>query len=336
MNTSTESFVFPQTNTNNSAHTQKASSPALSYEAPAQSEAPAPANNPEAGPVTRFLSKANLVLEGGAMRAQFTAGVLDFFLEQGLQFNTVMGTSAGALCGYNYVAGQIGRTCLVNTQFCSDPRYLSMKSFMRTGNAYGREFVFHDIADELIPFDYAAFDASPSTMVAVCSDLELGEADYHVCKDAHEGMPYVIASSSMPLISQIVEVDGKKLLDGGTCDSVPIEYSLRTQAEKHVVVLTQPPSYQKKPNKLMPLMRQQYSHYPYYLERCEYRHFEYNRCYRRLARMHAAGEAFVIQPQQPIEVGSMEHDSGKLMHLYEQGYEQALLNWPALKTYLEL
>ncbi|WP_165046086.1 patatin family protein [Adlercreutzia sp. ZJ138] len=295
-----------------------------------------PENIPSAARCDLFLTNTNIVLEGGAMRGQFTAGVLDFLMERGVAFNRVVGTSAGALNGYNYLSGQIGRTCLVNTAFCDDPRYLSLRSFVKTGNAFGREFSFQEIPDRLVPFDYDAFNTSPMTLTVVSSDLELGEADYHECVDGRGCLPYLIASSSMPLVSKIIEVDGKKLLDGGTCDSVPINYSVSTGAAKHVVVLTQAPGYEKKPNKLMPLMRQQYADYPYYLERCEYRHYEYNRTYRAIERMHAAGEAFVIRPQVPVSISSMEKDADKLLDLYEQGYEQAALNWPALKTYLEI
>ena len=204
----------------------------------------------------------NLVLEGGAMRGQFTAGVLDFFMDQKLFCERVIGVSAGALCGYNYVAGEDGRTCYLNTKYCDDWRYLSMKSFVRTGNACGREFAFDEIPNRLEPFDYAGFDQSPMQLIAVSSDLVTGEADYHPFADSLADLPYLIASSSMPLVSQIVDVDGKLLLDGGTCDSVPIVYSMRTGARKHIVVLTQAADYVKGPNKLMAILRQRYGLYP--------------------------------------------------------------------------
>lgn len=136
-------------------------------------------------------------------------------------------------------------------------------------------------------------------------------------------------------MSQIVEIDGKKLLDGGTCDSVALNYSQLLGQEKQIVVLTQAPGYVKKPNKLMPLLNQMYSDYPYFLERLQYRHYEYNHLYRRLARMHAAGEIFVIQPQKPVTISSMEKDQDKLLDLYEQGYEQAAQNWDKLQEYLK-
>ncbi len=278
---------------------------------------------------------ANLVLEGGAMRGQFTAGVLDFFMDNKVFCEHTIGVSAGALCGYMYVAGDIGRTCYLNTKYCDDWRYISMQSFLRTGNAYGREFAFDEIPNKLDPFNYEAFNQSPMRLTVVSSDLVTGEADYHEVKDALEDLLYVVASSSLPLLSQTVNVDGKELLDGGVCDSVPILYSLLTGAKKHIVVLTQDAEYKKGPERLMALVRQRYGNYPHFVERSQHRPFEYNRTYRNLARMHDKGEVFVIRPAKPVTVGAMEKDAAKLMDLYEQGYMQAALQWPALKQYLE-
>ena len=252
---------------------------------------------------------ANLVLEGGAMRGQFTAGVLDFFMDKKLFCERVIGVSAGALCGYNYVAGEDGRTCYLNTKYCTDWRYLSMQSFVRTGNACGREFAFDEIPNRLEPFNYAAFDESPMRLVTVASNLVTGEADYHEFADSLADLPYLIASSSMPLVSRTVEVDGKLLLDGGTCDSVPLTYSLLTGARKHIVVLTQAADYVKGPNKLMALLRQRYHDYPYYLERLHLRHYEYNRLYRALPRLHDEGRIFRPPPARARD--RVQHGEGR-------------------------
>lgn len=284
----------------------------------------------EGAPVTH----ANLVLEGGAMRGQFTAGVLDFFMDQKLFCERVIGVSAGALCGGNYVAGAAGRSSFINVKYCTDNRYLSMQSFVRTGNAYGRDFAFHEIPDVLDPFDKHAFNTSPMTLEVVSTNLETGEADYHEMRDYDADLNYLIASSSMPLVSKTIEADGKLLLDGGTADSVPLMHSLLTGAKKHIVVLTQASDYVKKPNKLMALLRQRYADYPYYLDRLAYRHYEYNRLYRWIAREEAAGRVFVIRPQKPVTVASMEHNADKLLDLYEQGLACAAEAWPALQEYL--
>lgn len=276
----------------------------------------------------------DLVLEGGAMRGQFTAGVLDAFMDRKLFCERVIGVSAGALCGYNYVAGDAGRSCYLNVKYAGDWRYLSMKSFVRTGNACGRDFAFNVIPNQLEPFDYDAFNGSPLRLVAVSSDLDSGEADYHEFHDALDDVPYLIASSSMPLVSQIVEVDGKRLLDGGTCDSVPVLYSLLTGPAKRIVVLTQDSGYVKGPNKLMALLRQRYGDFLFYLDRLQHRHYEYNRLYRALPCLHDEGLIFLIRPPEPVTVASMEKDPAKLMALYEQGYAEALRVWPALERYL--
>lgn len=280
------------------------------------------------------LTNANLVLEGGAMRGQFTAGVLDFFMEQKLICKRVIGTSAGALCGYNYVAGEIGRTCILNTTFCTDPRYLSLQSYVRTGNAMGRNFSFNEIPNELFPFNYDHFNNSPIKLISVASNLVTGEADYHQFEDAEADLDYLIASASMPLVSQIVEVDGKLLLDGGTCDSVPLGYSLMTDTPKHIVVLTQDANYVKGSNKLMALMMQRYHRYPYYIERLQNRHIDYNRVYRALPRLHEQGSIFLIRPPEPVTVSAMEKDPEKLFALWEQGYQTAAHQWEELQAYL--
>ncbi|MCI8469211.1 MAG: patatin family protein [Eggerthellaceae bacterium] len=280
------------------------------------------------------VTRANLVLEGGAMRGLFTAGVLDYFMDHGLFCERVIGVSAGALMGYNYVAGQAGRSCYINLKYCTDWRYLSLKSFVRTGNAFGREMSFDAIPNVLDPFPYDAFDASPMELVTVASNLATGEADYHRFTDARADVPYLIASSAMPMVSEPVDVDGKLLLDGGTCDSIPIAYSMLTGADKHIVVCTQDASYVKGPNKLMPVLDRRYADYPHFVERLANRHVDYNRESRGVDRLHEEGRAFVIRPDRPVEVASMERDQAKLLDLYEEGVAVAARSWPDLMAYL--
>lgn len=280
----------------------------------------------------------SLVLEGGAMRGQFTAGVLDFFMDHDLWCKHVIGTSAGALNGYNYVAGEAGRTCFLNMKYCADPRYLSMANFVRTGNALGKEFVFSEIPETLEPFNFDAFATSPLALTTVASNVETGEADYHTARDMRNliDVEYLRASASMPLVSRIVEVDGKKLLDGGPCDSVALLYAMmHTNAEKHIVVLTQDETYVKGPNKTMPLAKRLYADFPYFVERLEYRHVEYNRLYRWLAQLHNEGKIFVLRPQRPVTISNMEKDPEKLFELYQEGLEVAAAQWEALTAYLE-
>jgi predicted patatin/cPLA2 family phospholipase len=280
--------------------------------------------------------EANLVLEGGAMRGAFTAGVLDYLLDEGVTPRCAIGVSAGALVGYNYVAGARGRSCYLNTKYCTDWRYFSMRSFMLTGNAFNVRFVFDRIPNKLESFDYDGFRHSPLRLTAVCSNLQTGEADYTVVTDPVAHLPYVRASASMPMVSKIVTIDNKLLLDGGAADSVPLTYSQLTGANRHVVVLTQHDGFEKKPNRLMPLIQRRYAKYPHYVERLKYRHVDYNRAYRQAKRMAEAGEIFLLRPPMPVDVASMEHDPAKIRALYEVGYEQTRQNFSALTSYLGL
>ncbi|MCW4013313.1 MAG: patatin family protein, partial [Candidatus Bathyarchaeota archaeon] len=263
-------------------------------------------------------------------------GVLDCLMDSGLLPKTAIGVSAGALNGFNYVAGARGRTCYLNTKYSSDWRYLSLRSYAVTGNALNTQMTFDEIPNKLEPFDYRAFTKSPLRLISVASDLDLGEADYKHLTEVGTQLAYLRASAAIPLLSQIVEVDGKRLLDGGTCDSVPIDYSCATGTTKHLVVLTQDAEYVKDPEKILPLYRHTYSDYPFYLDRLEYRHIDYNRCYRKLARMHSAGEAFVIRPPVPVSIASMERDPKKLYELWLLGYKEMQKNFKRLQTYLEL
>ncbi len=236
--------------------------------------------------------------------------------------------SAGALCGYNYVAGEDGRRVLsLNTKYCDDWRYLSMKSFVRTGNACGREFAFDEIPNRLEPF---GLRIEPGTAHA---------ADRRFQRPRHRrgGLPPLaarwptcpacIASSSMPLVSQIVSaIDGKLLLDSSACDSVPSMYSMLTGARQRIVVLAQAADYVKGPNKLMAILRQRYGLYPHYLERLQHRHYEYNRTYRALPPGPAIPESCSSSGLPDQFVGSVEH-ADELLAL-SQGYAKRTVAGP--------
>lgn len=277
-----------------------------------------------------------LVLEGGSMRGLFTAGVTDFFLDKGLCADLVVGTSAGALAGVNYVAGATGRTAYLNCKYCTNWHWLSMSNYVATGNVVG-SMMFDQIGNSIEPFSFDALRKSPMQFVSVSSDLEKGDADYHCWKtyDKHEET-YLKASSAMPFVSKLVHVDGKTLLDGGICDSVPYIFAQLAGYKKIVIVLTREDGYVKKPYRLMGLAHSRYRDYPLFIERMEHRYFEYNLAYRRIKRKAEAGEIFVIRPTEPVTVKTLENDPYKLFDLYKKGYRQAALNWNGLVDYLGL
>lgn len=279
-----------------------------------------------------------LVLEGGGFRGIFTSGVLDVFMERGLAgFSSVWGVSAGALNAVNYLAGQVGRTCRINLAFRDDRRYMSPYQLAKTGNIMSTTFLYNDVQNELDPFDYDAFARNPSRMYAVLSDVVFGRPEYVRITDLRTQTDYVRASASLPVLSRMVELDGRLFLDGGTTDSVPLERALREpDSERAVVVLTRERGYKKTSSSLLPLARQMYDDYPYYLQALERRPQMYDAQRAYIWAQEEAGRAFVICPEGPVSVANMEHDGAKLLDLYMQGRRAAQKQWARLEAFLGL
>lgn len=276
----------------------------------------------------------NLVLEGGGYRGQFTAGVLDLFMDEGVLPSTVIGVSAGALAGANFTAGMRGRTNFLNTNYCDYWRYFSMRSLVLKRDVFDVKFTFGKMLHETDPFDFESFATSPISLITVASDLKTGQASYHKMNDLKAEMNYLIASASMPVVSRVRQIHGEKLLDGGVIDSVPLEYSLILGAKKQVVVLTQDASYVKSPNKSMGFARILYRKYPLFLKAMLDRHLRYNETYSLVNKLQKTGEIFVIRPPSPVTISTMEKDKRRLYALYLSGYGEAKRLLPALKAYL--
>ena len=264
--------------------------------------------------------KTGLVLEGGAMRGLFTAGVMDVLMEHGIQFDGAIGVSAGAAFGCNYKSGQIGRVLRYNVRFCDDPRYSGMHSLMQTGDLFSTDFCYGEVPLKLDIFDFDAYERNPMEFYVVCTDVETGKPVYHKYTGrADHGFDWIRASASMPLVSNLVEIDGQKLLDGGIADSIPLSYFQRIGYDRNVVVLTQPLGYEKQPNRLLPLIRRRYRAYPKLAQAMEQRHLRYNETLRYIAAEEAAGRILVIRPQAKLPVGRIEKDPRKLTEAYELG-----------------
>ena len=266
-----------------------------------------------------------LVLEGGGYRGVFTSGVLDVLMERGVfDFTAVWGVSAGALIGTSYVSRQLGRSIRINLAYRDDKRYMSAYQLARTGNIMSTTFLYDDVQNELDPFDYDTFNASPTRMYAVVSDLVFGRAEYVHVDRLPEKTAYLRASASLPVVSRPVELDGRLYLDGGTTDSVPLARALEEpDARRALVVLTRERGYVKKPMALLPAARRMYADYPYYLAAIADRHERYNAQRAFIWGAERAGAAFVIAPSKPVEVGNVEHDGARLLDLYMQGRHAA-------------
>ena len=268
--------------------------------------------------------KVALVLEGGSFRGQFTAGVIDVFLEHGIEVAACYGVSAGTLNGMGYKSRQIGRANRVNLAFCNDSRYIGAKSLASTGSLVGYDFMLNDVQDRLDPFDNDAYLANPMPLYATVTDIVFGTAGYLEVENATLDIDIVRASTSLPLVTKPVEVDGHLYLDGGVADSVPVEHVLEDAGfDRAVVVLTQDRGYVKEPYELLPAARKVYAGYPYLIDALATRHERYNEQRERIWAYEREGRALVLAPGKPVEVGHVEHDAAKLLDLYIQGRQEA-------------
>ena len=280
--------------------------------------------------------KRGLILEGGAMRGLFTAGVMDVLMEAGVVFDGAVGVSAGACFGCNYKSGQVGRVLRYNTRFCADKRYGGLGVLLKTGNIFSTEFCYGEVPLVHDPFDFAAYEANPMEFFVVCTDVESGQAVYHKYESyADHGFDWIRASASMPLVSRMVEIEGRKYLDGGIADSIPLPFFESIGYDRNVLVLTRPRDYRKEPNSLLWLMKLRYRKYPKLLERIARRHEEYNAALEEIARRETAGEILVLRPETELPVSRVEKDPEKLRLAYEMGRQEAENRLNAIQEFLK-
>lgn len=279
--------------------------------------------------------KIGLVLEGGAMRGMYTCGIMDVMMEAGIMPDGIVGVSAGAAFGCNYKSGQKGRALRYNLRFAGDRRYAGLWSLLTTGDYYNAKFAYHVVPTQYDIFDAEAFAASPIEFTVVCTDVVTGEPVYHQCNEAdYDCLEWIRASSSLPLVARVVNIAGKKLLDGGISDSIPLKYFQNRGYDRNVVVLTRPEGYVKQPTSITPLVRLVYRRYPCLVKAVAQRHEMYNEQLKYVAQEEAAGRAFVFRPNPPLEIGHVCSDLDTLQRTYDQGRQHALSRLDALRQYL--
>lgn len=278
---------------------------------------------------------AGLVLEGGGMRGLYTAGILDFFLEKGVQFSSVYGVSAGACHMASYMSNQRGRAYRVGVNYLKDKDYCSFSSLIRTGDMFGVDMCYHRIPEELDPFDYEAFDKYPGKGYAVATDVMSGKAEYMELKDLKNNIDIIRASASLPLVSRNVRIAGREYLDGGLSDSIPIVKSIKDGNKKNIIVLTRPIGYRKKPASNIALLKAKYKNNPGVVKAMVRRHIVYNKTLRYIDKLECEGKAIVFRPEPIIKIDRIEKDQKKLKVLYLQGYHDASINYELMKNYLE-
>lgn len=270
------------------------------------------------------MSEIGLVLEGGGMRGVYTAGVLDCFYDYSLDFAHITGTSAGACNAVSYISKQRGRNFKIQSTYCTDKRYIDIFGLIKRGSIFGMDFLFDDIPNRLEPFDYDTFKNSETTMTCVTTDCTTGKAYYHDVADMKSSdSEYVKASSSIPLLSKIVEIDGLFLSDGGTADSIPIEYNLKRGIRKNIIVLTRENGYVKEPSKSYKAAKFLCRKYPKLAEAMKNRHIYYNKSVTLVNDLEKMGKAIVIAPKKSLDISRFEHSTENLKRIYDLGYNDA-------------
>lgn len=280
--------------------------------------------------------KKGLVMEGGAMRGLFTAGVIDVMMEHGIELDGAIGVSAGAVFGCNYKSKQIGRVIRYNKRFSRDKRYCSIRSLIRTGDLYGADFCYRVVPEELDLFDTETFDKNPMEFYVVCTDMDTGKPVYHRCMDgSRPEVAWMRASASMPMVSRPVKLDGMSLLDGGMSDSIPIRYFQSIGYDRNIIILTQPADYVKKPQKSMPILRVMFRKHPELVKTIANRFNSYNETLEYIRQQEAQGKVCVIRPPKLLEIGSIEHDTKEMDRVYQMGREAGMQKIEEIKQFLQ-
>lgn len=282
-----------------------------------------------------MLYQAGLVLEGGGMKGVYTAGVLDFFLDRGIDFAKCYGVSAGACTLCSYLSRQKGRGFATTVDYLKDKNYCSVYSLVTSGDLFNVDMCYHQIPERLNPYDYEAFDKNESKGYAVVTNIETGLPEYIPLRDMHTDIEAVRASASLPLVSRNVRIGNHLYLDGGMSDPIPLMHSVTDGNRKNVVVMTKEVGYRRKPSGQLGLIKAKYRKYPKVYELMKNRHIEYNKTLDYIQEQVKNGTAFLIQPKHKSEVGRIEKDRDKLQALYQEGYEEAAERYEELIAFLE-
>ena len=282
------------------------------------------------------MKQAGLILEGGGTRGVFTAGVLDYFMEQGLYLPYVIGVSAGACNAVNYVSHQPGRMKTCTIDFLEAGSYVGLKYLVKNHSLFNMDLIFDIFPNKIIPFDYDTFFSSRQTCILTATNCLTGQAAYLTERqDRARLMAACRASASLPIVSPMVNVDGIPMLDGGVADSVPIRKALHDGVKKNVVILTRQSGYRKPPaRRSLRMARIMYQKYPYLIRAIKNRAYYYNRTMELLEELEERGHVFIIRPQVPV-VKNTEDDVSVLTNFYNHGYEYAKDVFPQIAEYLK-
>ena len=277
--------------------------------------------------------KIGLVLEGGGMRTLFTAGVLDAFLDKNIEVNGVVGVSAGALFGVNYVSKQKERSVRYNKKYANEKGYMGLYSWITTGNAVNKDFAFYKIPFKLDKFDEEEFEKAKVDFYIVMTNIESGKPEYVLIKDVFKQMEYLRATSALPFASKIIEINNKKYLDGGISDSIPIDFCETLGYDKIIVVLTRPENVCKE-DKLNFLYKLVYRKYPNLVERLINMGKDYEVVLKKIKDLENKDKIFVIRPPEILKIGRLEKNKDKIQKVYDIGLNTGFNKIDNLLKYL--
>lgn len=280
------------------------------------------------------MKNVGLVLEGGGMRGLYTCGILDYFMDMDLYFKYIIGVSAGACNAVSYISKQKGRSKKVNIDFVGDKRYMSFRNLIIDKSFFGMDFMFEEIPNKYVPFDFKAFEEAECRLLTGATDCNTGKAIYFEKSDLKEGFHGLRASASLPFISPIVNFKGYELLDGGIADSIPIIRAQKDGNKKNVVILTRDKNYRKTPMKYSRIIELKYKKYPKLVEAMINRHNNYNNTLDYIEKLESQGEVIVIRPSQEVKVSRLERNPQTLNALYNNGYEDAKNNFENIMEFI--
>ncbi|MFU0825003.1 patatin-like phospholipase family protein [Clostridium sp.] len=281
------------------------------------------------------MENIGLVLEGGGMRGTYTSGVLDFFIEKELYFPYVIGVSAGACNAASYISKQKERSKRININYIKNPKYLSFRNLIREKSVFGIKFAYDEIPNKLEPFDYDTFNNSSQKFLIVTTDCLTGKPVYFEKNDCKDILKVIRASSSLPLIAPMVEIDGGLYLDGGISDSIPIKKAMEDGYENNIIILTRDKSYRKSPMKFQRLIKRKYKKYPRLIDTILNRYKVYNETLDYIERLENDGRVFVIRPSKDLKVSRLEKNPKKLEAIYKLGYEDMNSMYEKMKKWME-
>lgn len=280
--------------------------------------------------------KVGLVLEGGSMRALYSAGIMDVMMDEDIKIDGIIGVSAGALFSPNYYSKQRGRALRYNQKYCKDWRFISIPSFLLTGNVVNKQFAFYDMTRIHDQFDNETFMKNNTGFWAVVTNVKTGQAEYLKIDNIVDELEVLRASSALPFFSKMVEVNGEYYLDGGISDSVPVLKAKELGFDKLIVVLTQPYDFRKQPFKsyMTKALELKYHKYPQLVRALNQRYLNYNQTVETIIDLENKGEMFVFRPNRILDIGTIERNPQHMQDIYDLGVEDANQQMKALKDYL--